>query len=153
MRRAWLILAILVLNACSVAREELRSTYDEKLVVPGASRQQIDEQLGRPQVSSPNADGETRAEYWTSKVTAGTPNTMATEKLLVDGLSLGVAELVDPFSIEDDSREKKFTIIYSADQKAETIELRCAGHGQPYLVSSTALDPGTVACDDGFKIK
>ena len=130
----WFVLALPLLTSCSVLREEARGTYDPDLIVPGASREVIDAELGSPRLSSPNDSGEVLAIYTTTRVYKGAPGELATQKFMADFLSLGAAELVNGFGLADNTRFKEFHVIYSSASVAESIELAC------YSTSSEKYD-------------
>jgi hypothetical protein len=117
-------LAAVVLGGCSLLTEDLRRTYDESKVVPGATREAVETELGSPvraQVA-PNPAG--AAIYRTSRVTKTTVSALKATRMGLDLFTFGLGEFMAPFgSAENES--KVFHINYDEQGRAKEIFVSC----------------------------
>jgi hypothetical protein len=115
----------LVLNGCSAALEQARSTYDPTKITAGAPRMQIEQELGKPVQTEPGDKGQVIVTYTTSRVTP------AEKKSVVGGhiegaiMTLGLMELVYIPGIVAEKEGRTLRVTYAADGTAVAITSRC----------------------------
>ena len=123
--RRFAVLALVCwVPGCSVALEELRLTYDGRVVVPGATRAAIEAQLGRPDTVTAHPDRSAQAIYSTSRVTQQEKASIVAGHVEGDGLTLGLAEIFDPALIAE-HEARMFRVDYSPAGIAVTVSMRC----------------------------
>jgi len=112
--RAVLILVTSLLAGCSIAREDMRGTYDYKRVTPGEKKEAIEQEIGSPDEIDSLENGNTRAIYSTSRVDESTKQSLIGTREGLDLFTAGAFELMDPFAISED-QSKVFTVFYGSD--------------------------------------
>lgn len=112
------------LAGCSIAREDMRSTYDYKAVVPGATKEAIEDQIGSPEEIETLDTGITRVTYSTSRVDEVTKQSLKYSRMGIDLFMAGTYEFIDPFAISENEM-KIFTVDYGATNVALRITVRC----------------------------
>ena len=123
--RIALLASLVPLCGCSIAAEQLRSTYDERVLIRDSPRAVVEAQLGRPVTSTPLPDGGVEAVYRTASISADEKRSLTSGHAEADGLTLGLAELFHPAFIGEDET-KVFKIDYSQDGVVSRIAWRCS---------------------------
>jgi len=116
------------LGGCSIARENVRLTFDYHVLEAGRTRAEVEKEFGRPDSVTQEND-RIVARYRTGRVDDIAKEELTASRKGLDLFTVGAGELFDPAAVSE-NESKVLIVSYEDNRIVGDIHVTCASHTQ-----------------------